>query len=359
MGQVLTVPAAADPAAILRCLACGGDRLDAAADSFVCPACGTVYPLDPERGVAQMLPPDGDSATKRDIRAWWGDLYRQLYAADDGRWTVETLASALGDLEDMFRAREHLAAVEMLLDGLAGKKVLEIGCGGGGHSALFAKRGASMVAVDITPERAASAALKFSLLPGADGRAYQADAERLPFKDDTFDIVYSNGVLHHSQSTDACVAEVRRVLKPGGRAVIMLYARHSAVYWCNIVPRGLFSGAMFRWPEAEWIGRVTEGTPKFGATKNPITRVYSAAAIRRLFGNFRLVSLRKSSFQFDNFAIPRLTQVREAVLKGLGQVPHPGGILVYGRPMVVEIGIERALGRIAGFAWNIVAEKPT
>jgi ubiquinone/menaquinone biosynthesis C-methylase UbiE len=299
-----------------------------------------------------------DQAIKRDIRAWWGDLYRQIYAATDATLTPGALERALAELEDLFRRREHLAAVEMPLGALAGKTVLEVGCGGGGHSALFAAKGAAVVAVDIASERAAAAALKFSLLPGRDGRAYQADAEHLPFRDNAFDIVYSNGVLHHSADTARAVAEAHRVLKPGGKAVLMLYARPSASFWCNIVPRGLFSGEMFRRPEAEWVGRVTEGTPKFGATRNPITRVYSRHELEKLLGGFRVVSLRQSSFQFDNFAVPRLTRLREIVLGLLGHRPHPGGVLVYGRPFFVETALELALGRHIGFAWNIVAEKP-
>ncbi len=148
------------------------------------------------------------------------------------------------------------------------------------------------------------------------------------------------------------------MLKPGGRAVLMLYARSSAVFWCHIVPRGLFTGEIFRRPEAEWVGRVTEGTPKFGQTKNPITRVYSRRELPSLLKDFRLFSVRKSSFQFDNFAIPRLTQIRQTVLRLFGHRPHPGGMLVYGRPYFIETALELALGRHIGFAWNIVAEKP-
>ncbi len=360
MGKVLSLydeRHAIDAGAILRCPACGGETLTIGADALAC-SCGALYPFDRERRVCSLVAQNGDSVVKRDIRAWWGDLYRQIYAETDAPLTPESLDHALDELEDLFRSREHLAAVEMPLAALAGKTVLEIGCGGGGHSALFARKGASVVAVDLTPERAASAGFKFSLLPACYGRAYQADAERLPFRDGSFDIVYSNGVLHHSEDTGRAIAEVHRVLRPGGWAVLMLYARHSAAFWLNIVPRGLFSGEMFRRPEAEWIGRVTEGTPKFGRTKNPITRVYSRKEIASLFRDFRFVSLRKSSFQFDNFAIPRLTQIRQAVLYFFGRRPHPGGTLVYGRPFFVETAIELALGRHIGFAWSIVVEKP-
>lgn len=298
-----------------------------------------------------------ESSVKRDIRAWWGDLYRQLYADDDARWTPASLAAAIDQLEDLFRRRRHLAAVEMPLDDLKGRTVLEIGCGGGGHSALFARKGAVVTAVDITPERAASTALKFSLLPGIRGWAYQADAENLPFHDGVFDIVYSNGVLHHSESTERALAEARRVLKPGGRAVLMLYSRHSAAFWCSILPRGILNGGFFRRPEAEWIGRTTEGTPRHGAVQNPLTRVYSRRELEKLLKDFRIVSLRRSSFQFDNFAVPRLSQIREWLLRRTGQPAHPGGILVYGRPFVPETALELALGRYLGFAWNIVVEK--
>lgn len=348
---------ARDAEALLCCPRCSQTKFSIRDGELACDACQTRYPFDSEKGVCSLLGKDSNSAIKDDIRKWWGDLYAQLYAATDKTLTANNLPAMLKDLEDMFYCRENLAAGEMPLAALAGKKVLEIGPGGGGHSALFQSKGADMRAVDITPERAISTAFKFSLLPG-NGMAYQADAEHLPFRDNSFDIVYSNGVLHHSENTDRCIAEVRRVLKPGGRAVVMLYARHSAVFWLNILPRGLFSGEFFRWPEAQWIGRVTEGKPKHGSTRNPITRVYTKAGMERLFSDFRIHSLRQSSFQFDNVAIPRMTQIRNRILKLLGYKPHPGGMLVYGAPFMCETPLELALGRHMGFAWNIVAEKP-
>jgi ubiquinone/menaquinone biosynthesis C-methylase UbiE len=344
---------------ILRCPSChAGEPLSLANDELRCPACNANFPADPTHGFYALLAPTSESSEKANIQAWWGDLYKQLYEEHEHSLTRDSLPENLKDLEEMFRLREHLAVVEMPLDEIEGRHVLEIGPGGGGHSALFQSKGARVTAADLTPERVVGTAIKLGLSDRGDGRAYQADAENLPFHDATFDIVYSNGVLHHSQNTDRCIAEVMRVLKPGGRAILMLYSRHSSAYWLNIVPRGLFSGEMFRWPEAEWIGRVTEGTPKFGATKNPFTRVYSANQIRNLLSEFTIKHLRKSSFQFDNFAVPRLTQMRNALLRFVGRKPHPGGMLVYGTPYMVETAFELWLGRYVGFAWNIVAEKP-
>jgi ubiquinone/menaquinone biosynthesis C-methylase UbiE len=342
----------------LRCPECHRTGLDRTEQALACPGCGASFPVDQRTGVAALLAKGSDTAAKADIRAWWGDLYEQLYGPTDRSLTPEIMEALLSETEDLFHRRGLLPVVEMPLASLRGKTVLEIGPGGGAHSCLFKRHGALVTAVDLTPERALSTAFKLSLVKGGEGRAFNADAENLPFADDSFDFVYSNGVLHHSADTARTLAEVRRVLKPGGRAVLMLYSRHSAVFWCNIVPRGLFSGEMFRWPEPEWIGRVTEGKPKFGQTRNPFTRVYSEAELRRALAGFEVVSLRKNSFQFDNFAVPRLTQLRVAVLKGLGRQPHPGALLVYGgADFIPETRLELWLGKHMGFGWNIVAEK--
>lgn len=346
------------PGPFLRCPSCQGTPLSSGDDgALLCAACGARFTGIAEGRVHSLLTGASASDIKADIQAWWGDLYRQLYAEHETAYTPDALAAALGDLEAMFHARRHLAAIEMPLDTLAGKQVLEIGPGGGGHSALFKLKGADVTAVDITAERATGTAIKLAMLPGPTSHVYQADAENLPFADASFDVVYSNGVLHHSEDTDKCIAEVHRVLKPGGIAVIMLYSRHSATYWLNVLPRAIVTGEIFRWPEAQWVGRLTEGRPKFGAVKNPITRVYSAGQIRRLFGAFRIERLRKSSFQFDNFCVPRLSQIRAALFRLFGRRPHRGGVLVYGQPFFVETGLELLLGRVIGFAWNVVARK--
>lgn len=331
--------------------------------TVTCSACHAIFPIDAETGVIAFSAHHAKGAIKSDIQKWWGDLYNQIYEDYDRAMTGTGLDTDLDDLEAMFRRRRHMVAVEMGTLKLAGKRVLEIGSGAGAHSCLFKRRGADVTAIDLTPTRALSTARKLALARGpGPARAYQADAENMPFRDETFDIVYSNGVLHHSEDTAACVAEVRRVLKPGGRAMIMLYSRHSANYWLSIVPRGILFGGIFHrsqieW-EAEWVGRVTEGTPRFSATRNPITRVYSARALRDLFRNFTVESLRKFSFQFDNFCVPRLTQIRDWTLKTLGHKPFcGGGMLVYGKPFYAETDLELALAPAVGWGWAIVVRK--
>lgn len=293
-------------------------------------------------------------ALKRDIQAFWGEVYRTAYAAPDAALTPATLARALDELEDMFRYRAHLAVTEMPR-ALAGQRVLEVGCGAGGHSALFARQGARVTALDLTADRARATQAKLDLLAADGCAAVQGDAERLPFADGTFDIVYSNGVIHHSPRTDVAADEIFRVLKPGGRAVVMLYCKSSFHYWFTLfLCTGLLRGAMFK--SRDWLGRATEwigGGPQ--TATNPITRCYTAREVRRLFARFENISLRKSEFALA--FVPKLGRWWRARRARQGKL-HPGGALVYGAPWVIAAPFELALGRAIGWAWNIAATKP-
>jgi ubiquinone/menaquinone biosynthesis C-methylase UbiE len=294
---------------------------------------------------------------KTEIQAFWKSLYDSLYEDVDSGLTREALLKGLDDLEHMFRFREHMSTVEMPLGQLAGKRVLEIGPGAGGHSALFAKHGAIMTSVDITFDRARATNAKFRLMGelATDCSALQGDSESLPFADGTFDIVYSNGVLHHTADTEKAVAEVLRVLKPGGQTVIMLYCKDSWHYWVNLVFFvGILCGKLFT--GANWVGRATEwGGKKKQTVANPITRCYSRTGIMRLFAAFEQVSARKHEFYF--YLIPKLGRLyRRWQIKRYGT--HPGGVLVYGEPWPIWSPLEERLGKIMGWAWYISARKP-
>ena len=117
--------------------------------------------------------------------------------------------------------------------GAAGLKVLEIGCGLGTDGAQFAQAGADYTGVDLTEAAVDLARRRFELF-SLSGRFQTADAERLEFEDNSFDLVYSHGVLHHTPDTPAAVAEIHRILKPQGRALVMLYHRDSYNYRINI-----------------------------------------------------------------------------------------------------------------------------
>ena len=214
-----------------------------------------------------------------------------------------------------------------------------------------------MTSVDITPERVISTKHKLDLLAGNAPTAsvLQTDAENLPFADASFDIVYSNGVLHHTRDTERAVAEALRVLKPGGRAVILLYCKSSWHYWVNMwFVEGILRGRM--WGDPNWLGKATEWGGKDTQTvENPITRCYTAAGIEKLFAGMSNLRTRKGEFYF--YLIPKLGRLyRRYQIKRYGT--HPGGKLVYGEDWPIQSPLELALGRIMGFAWVITCERP-
>ena len=135
----------------------------------------------------------------------------------------------------------------------------------------------------------------------------------------------------------------------------MLYSRHSAAYWLNHLLKGILYGYIFKYPEDQMLGLVTEGKPKYTDMKNPITRVYSKKQIKNLYKDFKIISLRKSGFTFG--CLPLIGKLRNPILKIVGKTPHPGGALVYGSGRIVNTKLELYLGKYIGYNWNIICEK--
>ena len=174
--------------------------------------------------------------------------------------------------------------VVMGFDQFKGKRLLEVGCGMGTDLLQFARGGAICTGVDLTPRSVEISSLHFGLY---DMRAdfVLGDGERLPFADESFDVVYSNGVLHHTPDTAQAVRELHRVLRPGGVAKVMLYHRNSLYYWTEIVlHRGILRGHFLRGHSPEEImSRYVE----YSSTEaRPLVKVYSQKQARALFKPF-------------------------------------------------------------------------
>ena len=210
----------------------------------------------------------------------------------------------------------HIPAAARFADA-RGLRVLEIGCGLGTDGAQFAKAGADYTGVDLTDAAIELARKRFELF-GLKGEFRVADAENLEFPNDSFDVVYSHGVLHHTPDINAAVQEIHRILKPGGRAIVMLYHRGSYNYRVGIrvlrrAGAGLLQSevgiklinvltaepaealqvraAMMRGTNGELSGDqlLNESTDGAG---NPLARVYSRREARELFKEFSKVELR-------------------------------------------------------------------
>jgi len=202
--------------------------------------------------------------------------------------------------------------------GAHGLRVLEIGCGLGTDGVQFAKAGADYTGVDLT-EAAIDLARKNFEQRGLQGEFKVADAENLDFADSSFDLVYSHGVLHHTPDIARAVSEIHRVLKPGGRAIVMLYHRDSYNYRVGIrILRRAGSRLLKNERGVKLVHRMT-GEPidslreharivkastngylasdeflsqSTDGAGNPLARVYSRREARQLFKDFREVKLR-------------------------------------------------------------------
>lgn len=127
---------------------------------------------------------------------------------------------------------------------LRGARVLEIGCGMGTHASMLAGAGARYTTVDLTAPAVKMTSQRFKIFD-LRGAIIQADAEKLPFASNSFDMVWSWGVIHHSTSTEQCLSEISRVLRDGGKLFLMVYHRSSLVYYlhCGLI-RGIFMGQL-------------------------------------------------------------------------------------------------------------------
>jgi SAM-dependent methyltransferase len=114
-------------------------------------------------------------------------------------------------------------------EGSAGKAVLDYGCGNGYVLAQYARHGASVYGVDVTDAAVELTRTRFALL-GLEGTFVRNDGTEIPFADRFFDIACSMGVLHHIPDPRPVVGELYRVLKPGGKLIVMLYNRDSFRY---------------------------------------------------------------------------------------------------------------------------------
>jgi SAM-dependent methyltransferase len=160
-----------------------------------------------------------------------------------------------------------------------GKMVLDVGCGNGYVLGKYAAEGAIVTGVDLTARAVDLSRARFRgrALPG---EFAVADAERLPFRDASFDCACSMGVLHHTPDTVRAIGEIRRVLRRGGRLIIMLYHRHSALYQVN-----------FRLASLLGKGTREQLVDRVDGAGNPKGDVYSKKEVRALLKDFSRVEV--------------------------------------------------------------------
>ena len=153
--------------------------------------------------------------------------------------------------------------------------VLEIGVGQGADHQRFAQAGARLTGIDLT-ERAVKHTRRWFELFGLKSDLRVGDAESLQFVDETFDVVYSWGVLHHSPDTARAIDEVWRVLRHGGVATVMIYHKHSLVGYMLWLRYGMLAGKPWRSLSDIYANHL----------ESPGTKAYTLDEARTLFRKF-------------------------------------------------------------------------
>ena len=215
------------------------------------------------------------------------------------QWTADPCGPEASGIHALMKARREYApwmADQLDYARSAGLEVLDVGCGQGIDVCEFALAGASVTGIDLTP-RHVELAQRHVEEAGIEATIVQGDAESLPFLGGSFDVVVSNGVLHHTPDMDTALREIHRVLRPGGRFTVILYNRNSWFYWLELALwRGVIHKRLRRETMADILSSDVERT-SIGA--KPLVRAYTRREVRSLLGKagFEPVTTWVSPFQ--------------------------------------------------------------
>ena len=189
---------------LLRCPVCQASLTEEAAE-YVCSACGRRF--SQQRGVIRFV--DAEN-----------------YAGSFGFQWQQYARTQLDDTQSAESERDFHRKTGLVPDELKGKLVLDVGCGMGRFADVATRWGARVVGVDLS----AAAEVAASNLVDRDFVALQADVFQLPLVPESFDVIYSVGVLHHTPNCEQAVKSLPQYLKPGGTLAIWLYSAYSPWY---------------------------------------------------------------------------------------------------------------------------------
>lgn len=198
----------------------------------------------------------------------------------------------------------------------AGTDVLEAGCGIATDGIRFVRANARYTGIDFSPTALALARRRLDLEGGA-ARFVHGSVDRLPFADASFDLVYSNGVIHHVPETGRAIREFHRVLRPGGTVIVMVYHRRSFNFYVSIMTVRRLLASLLLLPRTDRaIARLTGEVPEVldghrqlllehgprylrdpalflshntDGPGNPLSKAYAADTMRRAFSEFTAV----------------------------------------------------------------------
>jgi ubiquinone/menaquinone biosynthesis C-methylase UbiE len=249
-----------------------------------------------------------DDTVLASIRAYWNDHIHDLAIATQPAGT----AAFYQQLDDYRYAK--LSYLRQVIDCAAcqGQRLLEIGCGTGIDLVRWARAGAMVTGIDLAPA-AVELARQYLAQQGLPGEVRVMNGEALEFEDNSFDLVYAHGVLQYTANAVKMVNEIRRVLRPGGQAILMVYNKHS---WLNA------------------LSKLTK--VELEHADAPVIRKYSIREFRCMLGTFMQVKI-----------VPERFPVKTRLHHGLKARIYNGGFV--GLFNLLPIAVIRPLG------WHLLA----
>ena len=186
-------------------------------------------------------------------------------------------------------------------DSLAGKDVLDVGFGSGFSVQLLAEAGANVSGVDLTDWAVETTQTRLAAF-GLEANVAQGDGERLLFGDSSFDLVFSWGVIHHSSDMERALGELVRVLRPGGRIVLMVYNRRSLFY-------AAYKTLQHAQPVTQRLGIHFEGA-RTGDVDGLVVRHFTQAELRTMLERAGLADVRIQPYGQDSELLPLPRRMR-------------------------------------------------
>ncbi len=200
----MTLHPSAELLEFLRCPACRSS-LNQQGEGYVCPVCRRSFPQ--QRGIVRFV----DASN-----------YANSFGFQWQRYARTQLDGAASDeSEKDFRRKTGLTPAD-----LNGKRILDVGCGMGRYADVATRWGAQVVGIDLS----AAAEVAARNLADRNFVAFQADVFALPFAAESFDCIYSIGVLHHTPNCEQAVKVLPQYLKPGGVMAVWLYSAYNPWY---------------------------------------------------------------------------------------------------------------------------------
>jgi len=292
--------------------------------------------------------PENPEELKRRVQAHWD------------REPCGTRGLVGDDLRAAFRQQERERyEVDAHIPGFAdfpaarGKRILEIGVGAGTDFIQWLRQGADAFGVDLSVESLALTRQRIVAegpaigdadaylrddLPPAERRLQVGDAEHLPFADASFDLVYSYGVIHHSPDTAAAIAEIYRVLRPGGEARVMIYHVPS---WTGLLLWGVHSAARLR----PW---VSPRRAIYSHLESPGTKAYTLAEARLLFSAFSSVELSTALLAGDLLAMRPSERYQSPLFRAIWRLYPRALIRRFGRRLGLGLLVRADKGGAGG-----------